>query len=69
MIPQGSILGPLLFNIHVHDIFCFVREDWITNYAEDTTPYTINKKYVELVGALQLNSRTLLDWFSIIIFR
>ena len=62
-IPQGSIFGPLLFNRYINDI-CFVRGDRITNYADDTTPYTINKHYKELVDVLQLDSHTLLDWFT-----
>ena len=35
---QGSILGPLLFNIFLNDIFLFTEKIYITNYADDNTP-------------------------------
>ena len=36
----GSILGPLLFNIFVWDLFDFM-DDYVNigSYADDTTPY------------------------------
>ena len=41
-----------------------MQEDRVTNYADDTTPYAIKKKFVELIDALQLDSQTLLDWIN-----
>ena len=38
-IPQGSILGPLLFKISIIDIFFLLNETEICNYADDTTIY------------------------------
>ena len=42
-IPQGSILGPLLFNIFINDIFMIIEQSDICNFADDNTLYSCGK--------------------------
>ena len=43
-VPQGSILGPLLFNTYICDLFYGFGDLDIASYADDNTPYTLSSE-------------------------
>ena len=42
-VPQGPILGLLLFNLFLCNLFLFVEEADIMSYADDNTPYVCSE--------------------------
>ena len=52
-VPQGSILGPILFNIFLCDMFFMVDNIDIASYADDNTPYSVGKSQCDLETKLE----------------
>ena len=62
-VPQGCILGPLLFNIFINDIALFVESSSICNYADDNTLFAFGKTFDEVTRKLQDDFLILDEWF------
>ena len=58
-IPQGSIFGPLIFNIFLCDLFSFLDGMKAVSYADDTTFYKANKTKDLVIKEIEHFSKTL----------
>ena len=67
-VPQGSILGPLLFNIDLIDLFYECEESNIASYADDTTPYSCARDTQTVISELK-SLANFFTGFNIIILK
>ena len=63
-VPQGAILGPLLFNIFINDLFLNVIKSEICNFADDNTLYSFDKKLDTIFSNLKSDLENVLSWFE-----
>ena len=66
-VPQRSILGPLLCNVFLADLFLILNNMDIANYADDNTPYATVNDINSLIVSLEEASKSYLPGLAIIL--
>ena len=61
-VPQGSILGPIIFNIFLNDLIYFIEKCNIHNYADDNTLTSSSNSIANLVKDLENDGNIAISW-------
>ena len=63
-VPQGSVLGPLLFLIYINDLNISVKNSMVHHFADDTNLLYISKSLKTLCKKVNNDLRGITDWLN-----